>query len=789
MEKIWLERTLKVLEFDKVLAQLVQHASSSLARERVEALLPYLSAEEVRQAQAATAEGVTAYRLRGEVPLGGIHDIRPSIRRSTMGGILSPQEFLDLADTLSSGRRLKHFLLELSEKEPIPILKGEAERIEGLKNLETKIRGKIDEYGEVLDGASPQLRKIRIEIRSHESGIKQKLDRMVKDTAYQKMIQEAVVTLRNGRYVIPVKQEYRTGFGGLVHDQSASGATLFIEPEAVVRLNNELREAKMKEEREIERILRELSAQVAAEAEALSINVEALAALDFIFTKAKYAMAVKGVHPFINEQKVLRLKKARHPLIPKEKVVPIDVEVGETFTMLVITGPNTGGKTVSLKTIGLITLMGQAGLHIPAGEGSQISVFEKIFADIGDEQSIEQNLSTFSSHMTHIVKIVEEMTPESLILLDELGAGTDPVEGAALAIAILEEIYQRGACVVATTHYSELKVYAYNHPGVMNASMEFDVETLSPTYRLLLGIPGRSNAFAIAKRLGLPDAIIRRASSQVDEESREMERMIARLAKARNEAESLREQAERTREAMERERVSFLAEKERFERERERLHQEAIREAEEVVQKARAEAETVIEELRRMGEEEGGGIKEHRLIEARKRLEKAVPDRHLRKEGETGRPAPKGLKPGDEVYVHSLKLKGTILEAAGQDEYVVQVGILKTKLSGRDLERRDEEKKAAERSVVRIVSPKERIRPEVDLRGQTVEEALIHLDRYLDEALLAGLHQVTIIHGLGTGALKRAVQEYLRSHRSIEHFRAGGQGEGGLGVTVAELRG
>ncbi|MBE3555139.1 MAG: endonuclease MutS2, partial [Thermicanus sp.] len=658
-EKSWLKRTVKVLEFDKVIEQAMRYASSSLARERMERLTPFFTYEEVEEAQEATAEGVTVYRLRGEVPLGGIHDIRPSIRRARMGGVLSPQEFLDLADTLAAGRRLKHFLLELAEREPLPILQRYAERIEGLKPLETEIRGTVDEYGEVLDGASPLLRKIRQEIRGLEGSIKQKLESLIRDSSYQKMIQESVVTIRNDRYVIPVKQEYRTSFGGLVHDQSSSGATLFIEPEAVVRLNNELREAKLKEEREIERILRELSGKVALAAGALKGNVEALAELDFIFTKAKYAMAIKAVRPALNGKKALKLKRARHPLIPKEKVVPIDVEVGDSFTMLVITGPNTGGKTVTLKTIGLMTLMAQAGLQIPAGEGSEVSVFSQVFADIGDEQSIEQSLSTFSSHMTHIVKIIEEMTPDSLILLDELGAGTDPTEGAALAIAILDHFSRRGARVVATTHYSELKVYAYNHPQVMNASVEFDVETLSPTYRLLLGVPGRSNAFSIAQRLGLPAGIIEKAKAQVDEESREMEQMIANLTESRKEAEMKREEAERIQEEMVRLRNALQEEKERLERERERLLKEAAREAEEVVKKARREAEEVIQELRRLGEEEGARIKEHRLIEARKRLDEAIPTLETgRRERGAVLSSPHGLKVGDEVYVHSLKLKG-----------------------------------------------------------------------------------------------------------------------------------
>lgn len=782
------ERVLHTLEYNKILTRLEEHATSSLGKDMARSLAPSTQLEEVAEALAATEEGAIVLRLKGIVPLGGIHDVRPHAKRASIGGILAPKELLDVADTIAAGRRLKNFLLSLSEENDLPILAALAQQINGLKGLESEIVGTIDDNGEVMDSASPALRRIRQEIRATESNVRQKLDNMIRSSSTQKMLQEAVVTIRNDRYVIPVKQEYRTHFGGLVHDQSASGATLFIEPQVVVMLNNQLREAKIKEEREIEKILRELTGEVALVAEVIITNVEALAELDFIFAKAKYAHAMRATKPIINDQRYIKLKRGRHPLIDPEMVVPIDVELGRDYTMLMITGPNTGGKTVTLKTIGLITLMAQSGLFVPCNEESEIAIFDEVYADIGDEQSIEQSLSTFSSHMTNIIRILAEMNYNSLVLLDELGAGTDPTEGAALAMAILDHMHRIGARVVATTHYSELKAYAYNRENVINASVEFDVETLSPTYRLLVGVPGRSNAFAIATRLGLDEAIIEKAKLHVDKESQQVENMIVSLESNRKLSEQERLRAEEYRHEAERLRESLAQERERLAQEKDRLMQRASEEARNIVKKASEEAEAIIQELRQLALEEGASVKEHKLIEARKRLEETVPEWQKSKTVTTRKKGKQTIREGDEVRVLSLGLKGIVLERASDHEYLVQVGIMKSKIAASDLQVLESEKPKVVQNITRVKGNRESIRTELDLRGSNVDEAIIAIDKYLDEVVLAGLHQVRIIHGLGTGALRRGVQEYLRGHRAIKSMRSGVHGEGGTGVTVVELK-
>lgn len=783
------ERVYATLEYNKIIEQLQEYATSSLGIEKAQQLTPSVVLADVEHALAATEEGANVLRLKGTVPLGGIHDVRAHAKRASIGGILAPTELLELADTIAGGRRLKQFILALIEDHELPIMAELAQRIEGLKSLEMEIVSTIDDHGEVLDGASPTLRRLRQEIRSIESGVRQKLDQLLRASSNQKMLQEAVVTIRNDRYVIPVKQEYRTHFGGLVHDQSASGATLFIEPQAVVQLNNKLRETKLKEEREIEKILRELTAAVALATDAILINVEALAELDFLFTKAKYAHAIRATKPILNERRYIKVKQARHPLIDRTVVVPIDVELGHEYTMLMITGPNTGGKTVTLKTIGLLTLMAQSGLFVPCREESELAVFAEVYADIGDEQSIEQSLSTFSSHLTNIIRILGEMDDNSLVLLDELGAGTDPTEGAALAMAILDHMHRIGARVVATTHYSELKAYAYNRANVINASVEFDVETLSPTYRLLIGVPGRSNAFAIAARLGLDPTLIERAKQHVDQESKQVENMIASLESNRKHAEEDRVLAEKYRREAERLRESLDQERARFEQEKKKLLHKVGEEARLAVQKAKEQSEEIIQELRQLALEEGASVKEHKLIEAKKRLEEMVPAWADSKRAPTqGKKGKQNIVAGDEVLVLSLGLKGIVLERAGDNEYVVQVGIMKSKIAAHDLQRIAQEKAKVERTIARVQSNRETIRTELDLRGTNVDEAILAIDKYIDEALLAGLHQVRFIHGLGTGALRRGVQEYLRQHRAVQTMRHGVHGEGGTGVTVVELK-
>ena len=579
--------------------QLIEHVSSTLGRKKVEELKPMFVIEEIQYAQDATFEGTKVLRLKGQAPLGGIRDIIATVKRAKIGGMLNEAELLDVASTIYAGRRFKKFIEEMVEDEiELPILAELVSNITPLTDTEREIKMCIDDYGHMLDSASPTLRTIRHQIKSYEATVRSKLESMTRSSSTQKMLSDAIVTIRNERYVIPVKQEYRNHFGGIVHDQSASGATLFIEPQAVVTVNNQLREAKAKEKQEIEKILHQLSAHVSEVTEELLQNVETLKEVDFIFAKALYSHSLKASQPKINNDGYVGIKRARHPLIPSEDVVPIDVELGKQYSSIIITGPNTGGKTVTLKTTGLLTLMMQSGLHVPVDEGSEMAVFQSVYADIGDEQSIEQNLSTFSSHMTNIVEILKHVDHDSLVLFDELGAGTDPTEGAALAIAILDEVYHRGARIVATTHYSELKAYAYNRPGAINASVEFDVETLRPTYRLLIGVPGRSNAFAISQRLGLPLDIIDKAKSQISTETNTVEKMIVSLEenqkaaeKELNEAAQIRSQAESLRKQLEQELLAF-------EKQKEKALEEAEAKANEAVERAREEAEFIIEELR-----------------------------------------------------------------------------------------------------------------------------------------------------------------------------------------------
>jgi len=639
----------------------------------------------------------------------------------------------------------------------------------------------------VLDHASDRLRSIRQQLRNTEARVREKLEHIVRSSSAQKMLSDAIITIRNDRYVIPVKQEYRHAYGGIVHDQSSSGATLFIEPQVVVDLNNQLQEARVKEKQEIERILTELTKKVAEHADVLLVNVDVLAELDFIFTKAKYAKKLNATKPNMNNEGYIRLLKARHPLIDPNVVVPNDIELGKDYTTIVITGPNTGGKTVTLKTIGLLTLMAQAGLFIPALDGSELAVFRSVYADIGDEQSIEQSLSTFSSHMVNIVEILRHVDHESLVLFDELGAGTDPQEGAALAIAILDEVHERGARVVATTHYPELKAYGYNRRGVINASVEFDVDTLSPTYKLLIGVPGRSNAFEISKRLGLDERIIERAKSQISVESNKVENMIASLEQSKRQAEEEQKKAEGARKEAERLRREWEQKWEELNEKKDELLDEAKRKAAETMKAAQREAEEVIRELRQLQKEKLAEIKEHELIAAKKRLEDATPVMD-KKRKQTKASKAHEFRQGDEVRVIHLNQKGYLLEKVSDDEWQVQLGILKMKINERDLEYIGSPKITETKPLATVKGKDYHVSLELDLRGERYEDAIARVEKYIDDALLAGYPRVSIIHGKGTGALRKGVQEFLKKHRSVKNIRFGEATEGGIGVTIVELK-
>lgn len=778
------ERILRVLEFNKIIDQLSAQAASSLGKSRALQLKPLSGLSDVLEMQRETDEASQIIRLNLAIPLGGIFDIRASIKRSVIGGMLSTEECLDIANTIYGGRQVKNFIDKLEED--LPILNSLTARIEPLRDLEQQIKSSIDDHGHVMDSASVKLKSIRSSIRTYEARIREKLEGYTRSKSA--MLSDPIVTIRNDRYVLPVKQEYRGSIGGIVHDQSASGATLFMEPKAVVDLNNQLQEAFVKEKHEVDRILQELTEHIAVEEAFLTENVEVLGKIDFMFARAKLGQTMKASMPKMNDQGIIKMQQARHPLIPADEVVANDIEVGEDYTSIVITGPNTGGKTVTLKMVGLCTLMAQSGLQVPALDGCEMAVFDNVYADIGDEQSIEQNLSTFSSHMTNIVDIMENVDYQALVLFDELGAGTDPQEGAALAMSILDEVIERGARVIATTHYPELKAYGYNREQVVNASVEFDVESLRPTYRLLLGVPGRSNAFEISKRLGLRDSIIESAKSHIGVDSKSVENMIASLEKSKRESEKDYEAARQT--MLETEKFKRELEKQwkDFEDKRESLYKKAEDKANKALQDAREEAELIIDEIRSM--KSGANVKEHEWIEAKKMLEDARPE--LSKKQEAKRDTPKetktDLQVGDTIKLLTINQQGSILEKISDTEYLVQVGIMKVKVKRKDLQFISEKKEFTEKPMTTVKGSGYHVRPELDLRGERYENALLRLEKYIDDVILAGYHKVSIIHGKGTGALRKGVQDFVKSHPRISSIRAGGSGEGGSGVSIIELK-
>ncbi len=782
-------KVLKTLEFDKIKELLKQYAASALGHAKVSALIPSVEFEEITSLHEETDEAMTILRLKGHAPLGGIFDIRPHVKRAQIGSMLSPSEFIQVASTIRASRKMTLFVDELLEEEvEIPLLQEKMGTVIPLPHLEQDIRKVVDENGEILDTASETLRSIRTQLRANEGRIREKLERMIRSSNAQKMLSDAIITIRNDRYVIPVKQEYRGQYGGIIHDQSSSGQTLFIEPEAIVQLNNQLRELRLKEQTEIEKILLELTESVQESGEELLLIVSVLSDIDFMFTKAKFGRSIKGSKPKINNERRFKLNKARHPLLPIDEAVANDIELGNEFSSIVITGPNTGGKTVTLKTLGLTSLMAQSGLPIPALDGSEVGVFRTIYADIGDEQSIEQSLSTFSSHMVNIVDILKKVDHESLVLFDELGAGTDPQEGAALAISILDEVHATGARVVATTHYPELKAYGYNREGVVNASVEFSVETLSPTYKLLLGVPGRSNAFEISKRLGLTDSVIHRAKSHIGTDSKEVENMIASLEDSRRqgereleEAHELLRQAEKMHKDMQKQMMEYYEKKDT-------LYEKAQQKAAEVVEKAKTEAEQVIKDLRKMQQEKSAEIKEHELIQAKKQLEEATPKLKTSGLKKKTTQASLELKPGDEVKVLSFDQKGHLIERVSAKEWQVQMGIMKMKVKESDLEFIQTQQKVETKPMATVKGKDFHVSLELDLRGERYENALSRVEKYIDDALLAGYPRVSIIHGKGTGALRQGVQEYLKNHRSVKSIRFGDAGEGGTGVTVVQFK-
>lgn len=785
------ERALKTLEYDKVRQQVATYCTSSIGKSAVDELVPQTDYEKVVQLLEEMDEGLSILRVKGNVPMGGIFDVRPAARRAQIGGMLSAMELMEVSSTIRASRILRNFIEDIESEEviEIPHFIAKKEAMPVLTGLQHEINNCIDDNGSVLDSASQTLRSIRQSLRAEEAKVRSKLESLIRGSNASKMLSDTLVTIRNDRFVIPVKQEYRHHYGGIVHDQSSSGQTLFIEPDSIVQANNEIHRLKMKEQAEIERILLALSAMVEEVAPDLFNLVKVLGEIDVILAKGKYGQANKCTMPKMNNDGYIRLVRARHPLLPIETAVANDIEYGKDTTAIVITGPNTGGKTVTLKTVGLCTLMAQAGLPVPALDGSELAVFKQLFADIGDEQSIEQSLSTFSSHMVNIVDILQKFDHESLVLFDELGAGTDPQEGAALAISILDEVHGRGARVMATTHYPELKAYGYNRPGVANASVEFDIETLSPTYRLLIGVPGRSNAFEISSRLGLPESIIDRAKSFTGTDRHEVESMIASLEETRRQSE---DDAERSHELLmesEELRKELQGKLQAYEERKEALDKKAKEKARKIVDEAKREAESIIAELREMRKNADQVVKEHELIEARKRLEEATPleNNKVLKKAAQVKARTQNLVVGDEVKVLSYGQRGTLLEKVSDTEWVVQMGILKMKISDSDLEYIKPEKEPVQR-MAGVKNRTSHVKLELDLRGERYEDAIIRTEKYIDDALLANYGRVSIIHGVGTGALRQGIQNYLKKHKRVKSFRFGEAGEGGLGVTVVELK-
>jgi len=764
---------------------LAAHTAFALGRERALSLEPTADLDTIEARQRETAEALEIIGREGGLPLGGVRDIREYLHRAQMGSTLSPESLLEIGSTLYCTGRVRRFLLDKAPEGSI--LRELAQRLEPAPVLQDQIERCIGDDGEILDSASSALRTIRNRMRSLQGRIREKLESIIHNSRYQKILQDGIITLRNGRYVVPVKTEFKGLLPGIVHDQSSSGATLFVEPAAVVEINNQLRQLEAEEAEEIERILRELSGAVGAKAKELLISLETLGRLDFIFAKAFYAASGNAVKPTLRTDGYLHIRRGRHPLL-KGEVVPLDIWLGKDFTTLVITGPNTGGKTVALKTVGLLTIMAQAGLHVPADEGTEINVFSGVFADIGDEQSIEQNLSTFSSHMANIIRIMDHVDDRSLVLLDELGAGTDPTEGAALAMALLQWFHRRGCRTIATTHYSELKAFAYTTPGLANASVQFDVATLRPTYKLEIGLPGRSNAFAIAGRLGLREEVIEAARAYLTKEDIQIADLIQDMEENRRKAAHERTVAERLRAEVEAVRKEYEERLAQVTREKEAILAAARAEAAELLLKARADADRLLGQLRAAEREE----REKVAREVRSALEdKQAALVEKSSVGPAKQPvvSREELVPGTSVYLNNLKQVGQVLEVASSGEVLVQVGALRVTLPIDELRITDQQPPAVSvRNSVKLQSSKAvSISNELDLRGLTVEEALERVDKYLDDALLAGLSRCRIIHGKGTGALRSAVRARLENHPQVKAFHFGGPGEGGDGVTVAEL--
>jgi DNA mismatch repair protein MutS2 len=784
------KKSMATLEYAKIINQLSEFTVSELGKTQIKNIQPSKSRPEVIEWLEETDDAVKLYRLKGGMPLGTFYDVRPHLKRMEIGAVLSGQELIQVGQLLKGVREIFEFYQELKEEEiELSQLYSISDEIIVLSNLERKIYATLTESGTVVDDASAKLKSTRTSIRQTESDIRDKLNSIVRGSQ-AKYLTDNIITMRNDRYVIPVKADSRNVFGGVVHAQSSSGQTLYVEPQSVLDLNNRLKRLQSEEKHEIERILVELSQEIVPHTEEIITNLEILTKMDVLQAKALYAREIKATRPFVHSENYIQLFGARHPLIPEEEVVANDIKLGDLYKTVVVTGPNTGGKTVILKTLGLLQLMGQSGLYLPVEEESTIGVFNHILSDIGDEQSIEQSLSTFSSHMTTIVSILETLDENSLVLLDELGAGTDPQEGAALAISILDTIGSIGSFAMITSHYPELKLYGYNRPETMNASMEFNIDTLEPTYKFKMGIPGRSNAFEIARRLGMNNEVIDVARSLMSSESQSVDEMISDLDAKQKEAEETSTDLRRRLADAEKLHKELTEAHEAYEKEKENLRTKAQEEANKIVESTKRKADNIIADLRQkqLDAENAPAIKEHEFIDAQSQLlglrqekESLQQNKVLQREKDK-----RTLKEGQTVTVHSLGQTGTLVEKI-DDEWVVQMGMLKMRLPEDDLTVSEAEKEK-EPTKSTYYGSTSSVRPELDLRGERVEAALSKLDQYIDQALLANYKKVTIIHGHGTGAVRAAVQEALSKHSRVNSYQTAPANQGGTGATIVSFK-
>ena len=790
-------KVFKTLEYEKIIEQLVNCAGSLLGKELCKNLVPSSDIEEIRTMQHETSLALARIYQKGSLSFSGVRDIRGSLKRLEVGSILSTQELLHISKMLDVCSRAKSYDRKDNDETEPDALDVMFQALQPLAPLAGEIRRCILSEDEISDDASPALKSIRRSIGQMNDKVHAQLNSMVNGSA-RTYLQDAVITMRNGRYCLPVKAEYRGQVQGMIHDQSSTGSTLFIEPMAVLKLNNELHELELREEKEIEVILSTLSSRAAAELEPLETNLELLTRLDFIFARAQLSRSYNGSEPVFNQKGIINIKKGRHPLLDKKKAVPIDIRLGKEFELLIITGPNTGGKTVSLKTVGLFTLMGQSGLHIPAFDQSELAVFDEVFADIGDEQSIEQSLSTFSSHMTNIVNILAKATPHSLVLFDELCAGTDPTEGAALAIAILSNLHRQGIRTMATTHYSELKVFALTTPGVENGCCEFNVETLSPTYHLLIGIPGKSNAFAISSKLGLDDYIIEEAKGNLSQQDEDFESLLADLensrvtiAKEQDEINHYKQEIEQLKNRLEHKQESLDAS-------REKILRDANEQAHKILRDAKEYADTTIKNFNKFGkasiDSRAMEQERNRLREKMSSVEKNLTIKPTKKTASSKQLQAKDIHLGDSVRVLSMNLKGTVSSLPNaKGDLFVQMGIMRSQVNLRDLELIPDVETVNPRTTRTgtgkiKMSKSASVSTEINLLGKTVDEALAELDKYLDDAYLSHMPSVRVVHGKGTGALRKAVQNYLRRQKHVASYRLGEFGEGDAGVTIVTFK-